>query len=110
MLQSLPRAEGCPWVFPGRTPGKPFSNLNKPWARVRRRAGLDDVRIHDLRRSTGSLMLRGGASLYVTARALRHADARLTASVYGHIGDDPLRAAFEAVGEKVAALMGPAGS
>ncbi len=110
VLQSLPRAEGCPWVFPGRAPGKPLNNLSKPWSRVRKRAGLDDCRIHDLRRSLGSLMVQGGASLYVTQRALRHSDARVTAAVYGHLGDDPLRAAFEAVGEKVAALMGPAGS
>ncbi len=106
VLQSLPRVEGCPWVFPGRAPGKPLVNLTKPWQRVRKRASLEDVRIHDLRRSLGSMMVQAGASLYVTQRALRHSDSRVTAEVYGHLGDDPLRAAFEAVGEKVAALMG----
>ncbi len=55
-------------------------------------------------------MVQGGASLYVTQRALRHSDSRVTAAVYGHLGDAPLRAAFEAVGEKVAALMEPARS
>ena len=107
VLQSLPRVEGCPWVFPGHKHGQPLVNLSKPWQRVRKRAGLEDVRIHDLRRSLGSMMVQAGASLYVTQRALRHSDSRVTAEVYGHLGDDPLRAAFEAVGEKVAALMGP---
>lgn len=106
VLQSLPRIEGCPWVFPGHKHGQHLVNLSKPWQRVRKRAGLEDVRIHDLRRSLGSMMVQAGASLYVTQRALRHSDSRVTAEVYGHLGDDPLRAAFEAVGEKVAALMG----
>lgn len=105
VLQSLPRIEGCPWVFPGHKHGQHLVNLSKPWQRVRKRAGLEDVRIHDLRRSLGSMMVQAGASLYVTQRALRHSDSRVTAEVYGHLGDDPLRAAFEAVGEKVAALM-----
>ena len=105
VLQSLPRIAGCPWVFPGRGTGKPLANLSRAWYRVRERADLEDVRIHDLRRSLGSMMVQSGASLYVTQRALRHSDSRVTSEVYAHLGDDPLRTAFEAVGEKVAALM-----
>ena len=107
VLQSLPRVDGCPWVFPGHKHGQHLVNLAKPWQRVRKRADLEDVRIHDLRRSLGSMMVQSGATLYVTQRALRHSDSRVTAEIYAHLGDDPLRAAFEAVGEKVAALMGP---
>ena len=51
------------------------------------------------------MMVQSGASLYVTQRALRHSDSRVTSEVYAHLGDDPLRAAFEAVGQKVAALV-----
>ncbi len=51
------------------------------------------------------MMVQAGASLYVTQRALRHSDSRVTSEVYAHLGDDPLRAAFEAVGQKVAALV-----
>ena len=51
------------------------------------------------------MMVQAGTSLYIAQRALRHADSRTTSEVYGHLGDDPLRAAFEAVGQKVAALM-----
>ena len=85
--------------------GHHLVNLTRSWYRVRKRAGLEDVRIHDLRRSLGSMMVQAGASLYVTQRALRHANSRTTSEVYAHLGDDPTRAAFEAVGEKVAALM-----
>ena len=83
VLQSLPRVEGCPWVFPGHKHGQHLVNLSKPWQRVRKRAGLEDVRIHDLRRSLGSMMVQAGASLYVAQRALRHSDSRTTAEVYG---------------------------
>ena len=107
VLQSLPRVAGNPHVFPGKAAGRNLVNLSKPWLRVRERAGLADVRVHDLRRSLGSLMVQGGATLYVTQRALRHADSRTTADVYAHLGDDPTRSAFEAVGKKVAALMAP---
>ena len=50
------------------------------------------------------MMVQGGATLYVAQRALRHSDSRVTSEVYAHLGDDPLRAAFEAVGERVASL------
>ena len=103
-LQSLPRVDGYPWVIPGRAPGKPLVNLSKPWQRVRKSAGLEDTRIHDLRQSFGSMMVHVGASLYVAQRELPHSDSRTTADVYGVLGDDPLGAAFEAVGEKVATL------
>ncbi len=53
------------------------------------------------------MMVQSGATLYVTQRALRHADHRTTSEIYAFLGDDPVRAAFEAVGQKVAALMGP---
>lgn len=108
VLQSLPRVEGNPHIFPGKVPGQHLVNLSKRWLRVRERAGLPDARIHDLRRSLGSMMVQAGTSLYVTQRALRHADSRTTADVYAHLGDGPTRAAFEAVGEKVGALMSAA--
>jgi integrase len=107
VLQGVKRIEGCPWIFIGKSARTPLVNVNKPWARVRRLAGIPDVRIHDLRRSLGSMMVQSGATLYVAQRALRHADSRTTADVYGHLGDEPTRAAFEAVGEKVATLMRP---
>ena len=49
VLSSIPREEGNPWVIAGRFPGSHISNLQRPWTIIRERAGLDDVRIHDLR-------------------------------------------------------------
>ena len=46
VLSRLPRLAGNPWVIPGTKPGAHLSDLQPPWERVRKRAGLDDVRIH----------------------------------------------------------------
>ena len=51
LLASLPCLPGNPWVIPGRKPGTHLSKLDDAWAAVRSRAGLHDVRLHDLRRS-----------------------------------------------------------
>ena len=51
VLAALPKVPGNPWVIPGTRPGQRLSSIFEPWRRVRARAGLDDVRIHDLRHS-----------------------------------------------------------
>ena len=49
VLKGLPRTPDSPWVFPGKKKGTRLVNLNDSWDRVRRRAGLDGIRLHDLR-------------------------------------------------------------
>ena len=49
VLAAMPRLPGNPWVIPGAKPGARLSSLFEPWRKVRARAGLDDVRLHDLR-------------------------------------------------------------
>ena len=49
VLEDLPREDGNPWVIRRRLPGSHITDLQKPWRRIRARAGLEDVRIHDLR-------------------------------------------------------------
>src|SRR5262249_22132366 len=60
LLKSIPRDPTCPYVFPTRLVG-----LFYPWDRIRRRAGLSDVRLHDLRHSFASFLMNRGVSLYV---------------------------------------------
>ena len=50
VLRGIARKEGNPWVIAGRRPGTRIASLHFPWGRIRKRAGLDDVRLHDLRR------------------------------------------------------------
>ena len=73
VLASIERLPGNPWVIPGTKPGARLSSLFEPWRKVRARAGLDDVRLHDLRHSFASRALALGESLPVIAKLLGHA-------------------------------------
>ena len=54
VLEDLPRVPGNPWVFPGKKRGTHQRNINDSWDRIRKRAGLDGVRLHDLRHTFAS--------------------------------------------------------
>ena len=58
LLADLPRVAGNPWVFPGRKRGTHQRNINDSWDRIRRHAGLDGVRLHDLRHSYATSLYR----------------------------------------------------
>lgn len=82
------------WVFPGRVHGKHFADPKKAWERVLSRAGIEDLRMHDLRRTHASWMLEGGADLTVIGKALGHKDFASTL-VYARLDLDPVRKAVE---------------
>ncbi len=54
ILESIPRQEFNPYILCGARKGRHLVNINKPWVRVRERAGVMDVRLHDLRRTVGT--------------------------------------------------------
>lgn len=68
-----------PYIICGRKTGQPLVNLNDAWNRVRAAAGLNDLRIHDLRRTVGSWLVRDGASLHLVGSVLDHKDQKTTA-------------------------------
>jgi integrase len=104
LLNELPRVEGNPYVLPGAQPGKHLIGLPRAWERVRDRAGLTDVRLHDLRHSFASAAAAAGDSLIVIGKLLGHRDAKTTLR-YAHLADDPLKAAAERVSARIAAGM-----
>ena len=55
VLAEVPRVADNPFVIPGRIKGTFMRNVNDPWKIIRKRAGLDDVRLHDLRHSCAAL-------------------------------------------------------
>ena len=76
---------------------------------ARRRAGLDDLRIHDLRHSFASFLINNGRSLYEVQRILGHSSARMTER-YAHLAHDTLLAATNAASMALGnALTGPLG-
>jgi integrase len=105
ILQALPRLAGCPYVFPGRDGKGHLVNIAKAWTRIRARAGLTDVRIHDLRRTLGSWLAADGASLLLIGRALNHTQVSTTA-IYARLQLDPVREALEANAQKMLSVSG----
>ena len=90
MLAGIARVPGNPWVIAGRKPGAHLSNVDEAWRRLRARAGLDDVRIHDLRHSYASRALALGESLSMIGRLLGHSKIGTTAR-YAHLARDSVR-------------------
>ena len=106
LLAGLPRVPGNPWVIPGRKPGGRLSNLNDHWQRIRKRAGLDGVRIHDLRHSFASRALALGESLSTIGRLLGHGQVTTTAR-YAHLARDAVKASASRVAGSIAGDIGP---
>jgi integrase len=104
ILRSLPRVSNNLHVISGSRVGAPFIGIDKVWARVRTAAALRDVRLHDLRHSFASVAVGDGFSLPIIGALLGHKNAATTAR-YAHLASDPLRAANDAVGAKIAAAL-----
>lgn len=96
LLRSLPRVDGNPHVFVGRVRGSHLHYVAKAWLRIRKRAGLDHVRIHDLRRSFGSWLGESGFTSKQIGSVLGH-KSDITSRVYMALGDESKRAAVDAM-------------
>ncbi len=94
-----------PHVIAGYKLGAHLVELQKPWRRIRARAGLENVRIHDLRHSFASIAAGAGVSLPMIGKLLGHTQPATTAR-YAHLAADPMRAASELIGNEISAAMG----
>jgi integrase len=88
-------ATGCHWVFPGTGATGHLADPKAGWARILERAGIQDLRIHDLRRSLASFMVDSGASMAVIGKALNH-QSQVTTAIYARLSLDPVREAKRA--------------
>jgi integrase len=104
ILAALPHLEGNPHVIAGARDGKPRADLKKPWAAVCRAAGLEGVRLHDLRHSFASIGAGASMGLPIIGKLLGHTQASTTAR-YAHLDADPLRRAADTIGATIAAAM-----
>jgi integrase len=104
ILEALPRVGR--YVIAGATAGKedevPRSDLKKPWTAIQQHAGLEGVRIHDLRHNYASTGMTGGMGLLLVGKLLGHTQAQTTQR-YEHLDVDPLRIAAERIGKQLAA-------
>lgn len=96
ILKDMPRVPGSPYVFTNVNTGTHLTQFSrKAWDRVRQRAGLEDVTIHDLRRTFGTWLASSGVPIKIIAGALNQTSQSITDTIYAHLANDPLREAFQ---------------
>lgn len=102
VLQNLPRVGGNPYIIAGREGAR--ADLKKPWASVQRSAGLEGVRLHDLRHSFASFGAGVSLGLPIIGKLLGHKQAATTAR-YAHLDADPMHRAANAIGDRISTVM-----
>ena len=104
VLSSLPRIKGNPYIIVGKKSGQHMINLRKPWMRIVKRAGIEHVRLHDLRHSFASFAVSSGASLTLIGGQLGHRSIATTQR-YAHLSRDPVRQATETTANIIAEAL-----
>lgn len=89
------------FVFPGTGKSGHLEEPKKGWKRILERAGIEDLRIHDLRRTLGSWQAKTGASLAIIGKSLNHKNQNTTA-IYARLDLDPVR---DSVNKATSAMM-----
>ncbi len=105
VLTALPRPLNNAYAVAGHVEGQHITDLQHPWRRIRERAGLDDVRIHDLRHTYASNAVSSGMPIQMVGRLLGHTQLQTTMR-YAHLADDPVKRAAEENAERLSALVG----
>ena len=102
VLRSIPHVG--PYIIVGAVPGEPRKNLSRAWIIARSYAGLDDVRLHDLRHSYASLAAGRGVSLQMIGKLLGHRSPQATAR-YSHLARDAAAAVNDELGAAMTAAI-----
>ena len=102
----IPRIAGNPYIICGQKPGKHLANLHAAFKRVKKRAAIENLRIHDLRRTVGSWLAQAGVSLHLIGDVLNHLDTSTTAG-YAYFQTQDRRKALSDHADKVLQLGAP---
>ena len=104
IVERQPRGRS-PFVFPSPLdPSRPRSHNLALWYRVRREAGIEDCRLHDLRHTLASHAVMNGVPVPVVSRLLGHSNVRMTLR-YAHLGDREIKEAAERIGSSIGRLL-----
>lgn len=104
VLNSLEKVRVGKYVIAGDSQDKPRSDLKRPWAMVVKRAGIEDIRIHDLRHNFAIFGAGSGLGLPVIGKLLGHSTPETTQR-YAKVAKDPAQAANERIGADLAAAI-----
>jgi integrase len=107
LLKSMPR--NGEFLFPGRLPGQPITDIKQSWHEICEAAGIAGLRLHDLRHNFASWLVSGGESLAKVGALLGHTQAATTQR-YAHLADQPLRDAVNRFGKIVGEKGKPPGA
>jgi len=105
ILMSLPRMAGNSHVILGESEHGHLVNLQKSWLRIRHRAGLDDVRMHDLRHTYASVAVMSGIDPFLLKEIMGHRNLQTTLR-YAHFADEAVQRAAGSVAGKLACALG----
>jgi integrase len=105
-LNLIPRITGNPHIICGSKNGAHLTGLGQPLKRILKQAGLENIRVHDLRRTVGSWLAQDGRSLHLIGDVLNHRDPKTTAG-YAYFQTQQRREALTCHGDKVLALGAP---
>ena len=96
LLKKIERQDDAVSVFNNPKTKKPFVSIFYSWDTARKKAGMPDLRIHDLRHSFASFLINAGRSLYEVGHLLGHTQIKTTMR-YAHLSDQTLRDAVNVV-------------
>jgi integrase len=103
ILSALPCFDGNPYIIPGEKKGQPRADLKRPWDAICAAAGLDGVRLPDLRYSFASVGAGASLGLPIIGKLLGHSQP--STQRYAHLDADPMRRAVETISSTIAAAM-----
>ena len=99
------RTEGrSPYLFVSPRTGERLTEIAKVWDRIRRKAEMPDLRLHDLRHTYASLLVNAGVPIYEVKEILGHSDIKITER-YSHLAPETLQKASAAAGDRIIAAM-----
>lgn len=104
VLDSLRVTDGNPYVIAGKRAGSHITDLQHPWQRIRERAGLHGVRIHDLRHTYASNAVSEGMPIQMVGKLLGHSQLQTTMR-YAHLADAPINRAAEENANRLSAAL-----
>ena len=105
-LKMIPRLANNPYIICGQRAGQHLHRLGRPLKQILKRSGLENIRVHDLRRTVGSWLAQAGTSLHLIGDVLNHKDTKTTAG-YAYFQTQQRREALTGHGERVLTLGAP---
>jgi integrase len=108
VIYSLPRVDGNPFVIVGEAGRGHLVNLQKTWIRVKTKAKLADVRMHDLRHTYASVAVMSGIDPFLLKEIMGHKNLQTTLR-YAHFADDAVQRAAGSVASRLSGMLRQSG-